>query len=172
MYPSVKKMFWLDFLKRGGKDCNPPATDGPHLDYWQDWDACGDFAGRGRTDEPGLVFGVWRPVMMSNPVLDYPLVYMDKRDYGEEVSVPFRQVFKHITPKGVESAKNLASHVRFKEGQRWYYHSDMTSDECLLFTHYDTEGKGANIHCAVKRGVVGEGQDTRTSIENRVLLFF
>ncbi|GMI38256.1 hypothetical protein TrCOL_g11062 [Triparma columacea] len=172
LHPLARRFVWMDFLKRGGQGNNKPAVDGPHLDYYQDWHAAMSYGGHSSPDEePDVVLGVWRPVLMKNPVLDYPFVYMDASTFKPEDQVRFEQEFSLLTPEGRKTVKNLAAHSHHREGQRWYYHSEQTCGEALLFTHY-TKGKfRANVHCAVKREM-GAGLQTRQSLENRLMIFY
>lgn len=171
-----RKMMWLmDFLKRGGSTGNPPATDGPHLDYYQDWSATMQFRDGctpPSSDTPDVVLGIWRPCMMNSPVYDYPLVFMDAATYKHEHQVRFEQEFKHTLADGtVTPVKNLAAHTHYDANQRWLYYSEVAMNETLIFTHFTKEKFKANIHCAVKQPLP-EGKDTRQSLENRLMLWF
>ena len=175
LHPEAKKFEWFDFLKRGGSGNNPPATDGPHLDYYQDW-AQGQVyrdmeAQTSDADIPDLVIGVWRPCMMKNPVYDYPFVYCSADTFKESAMVRFEQEFSHKTPRGVEDVKNLAAHLHFEEGQKWFYHPEQTCKEVLLFRHYTKAEFKANVHCAIKQELP-KGNETRRSMENRVMIWF
>ena len=55
----------------------------------------------------------------QNPILDYPLVYMDASTFRPEQQVRFEQEFSHKTPNGVECVKNLAAHGHYNSEQRW-----------------------------------------------------
>ena len=174
LHPRAKRILWMDFLKRGGPGNNKPAVDGPHLDYYQDWQATMEYGGHaesGKADQPDVVLGVWRPVLMSNPVLDYPFVYMDASTFKPTDQVRFEQEFSLLTPEGKKTVKNLAAHAHHREGQRWYYHREQTCREVLLFTHYTKGAFRANVHCAVKQEM-GAGLQTRQSLENRLLIFY
>lgn len=115
-------MEWMDFLKRGGPKNNPPATNGPHLDYYQDWPQRQLFAGfegdaASLDAAPDIVLGVWRPCMMANPVHDYPMALVSAATLKESAQVRFEQKFTHRTPNGKETVENLAAHLKFEEGQ-------------------------------------------------------
>jgi hypothetical protein len=154
---------------------DPPADPPPPpLADYQDWQAAMEYGGyseSGKADEPDVVLGVWRPVLMSNPVLDYPFVYMDASTFEPADQVRFEQEFSLLTPSGRKTVKNLAAHAHHREGQRWYYHREQTCREALLFTHYTKGAFRANVHCAVKQEM-GAGLQTRQSLENRLLIFY
>jgi len=194
LHPGVRRFVWTDLLKRGTAN-NPPALNGPHLDHFQDRKQAQEFVGcgvghykaKGTTEAPGvdfeaygaaaIVVGVWKPVMMRNPVLDYPLCVLDASTFREQDQVRFEQhcVYDvnamgangHSTPKS-----NLAAHLRHHKAQKWYYYPRMTIGECLLFRHYTDDQFLCNVHCAFEHGKLPAGADTRTSLESRVALIF
>lgn len=139
LHPNTKRIHWCEFLKRGGNGNNPPATDGPHLDYYQDWAEAAEFSGWQKDDgtpvaadpsaHPDVVLGVWRPVGMANPVLDFPLVYLDGASFRPEEQVRFEQEFDHTTPRGQEHVRNLAANLHYHEQQQWYYHHEVGPKE-------------------------------------------
>merc|ERR1712107_13540 len=80
---------WIDeaFLARNCEDGNPPAIDGPHVDYYVDQSIVKPFAGYDLSAYD-IVIGLWKPENMSNPVVDYPLAVMDGSTLDEDCVIP------------------------------------------------------------------------------------
>jgi len=191
LHPGVKRFAWTGFLKRGGPGNNPPAVNGPHLDFYQDRSQAEAFRGPPSEEDTEkykedpmvkdfelfgqapIVVGVWKPVMMPNPVHDYPLCVMDAASFQEDEQVRSEQEFYHIDQRGDYSkVKNLGAAPHYSEAQRWYYYSHMTNTEALLFRHYTEDKFFCNVHSAVKHEELPAGAETRRSIESRVGLLF
>jgi cephamycin C biosynthesis protein len=132
------------------------------------------------------IMNVWKPI--SNVVKDYPLALCD-----------FRSIDVHhdIVPTTVRHFGNPLGEmytVKYSDKQRWYYYSDMTPQDVLLFKCYDSYSKALSkvtvggwegMNKELVRGVAGLVPHTafydaeaaksgmkRDSIEVRALVFY
>jgi len=196
-FPGAKINQWYSSLFRGDEGQNPAAVDGPHLDSFPDVEkahafraSCNDkYMKESNSDEnvktqlekakAFKMIGVWKPINMKNPVMDHPLALMDQRTFRPwEDAVEFRQEMSHIDQGEKVWFKNLGGHIRYHEDQKWYYYSNMTTEEVLIFTHLSwkksiTDGK-ANPHTSFKHPNAPKDRDfdTRKSIESRVMIYW
>ncbi len=174
-HPEAKKVSFIPFLTRGGDVANPPALNALHLDWFQDDAARNAFNGHETVEEDGLrlhrMIGVWKPINMHTPVYDYPLFFLDASTFRAEHEVPMQQWFEHEVDGEMEAVKNLGAHLRHDPGHRYFYFSDMTTHELVLFHHYSADRLFANVHGAFFQEGLPAGHDTRRSIEGRVLIW-
>jgi len=194
LYPGAKVYQWGSCLFRGGKGQNPPAVDGVHLDMFPDAKRIEEYVGDAnkkyydtvgngpRVDKSVLdsakqvkLIGIWKPINMKNPVYDHPLAFMDASTFNaSEDSVEFRQNMSHKDAGKMVAFKNLAGHIKYREDQKWYYYSDMTTDECVIFSHYTKTDGFACPHTSFKHPGAPKDVpfDTRQSVETRVQLYW
>jgi len=181
LHPRAKRIRWRDFLKRGGAGVNPPARQ-PHLDYYQNWDvwrAAVRHSGEEvkeedlSNEEPDLILGVWRPVGMTNHVLNDPLALMDASDFHRDQMVPLTLEMTHLGGQGKRVGfKTITANIHHHPKQQWYYYPRQTMREILLFRHYTKGQFFANPHTAIKLGDLPAGADTRKSLETRLFVYF
>ena len=174
LHPKAKTVTWTSFLLRGEglSGSNPPATDGAHLDNYQNISALREFTGNNHSlsnekEQLQVTIGFWKPIQMSTPVCDYPLTLMDAASFKPQHQVRFEQHFSHIEAGETKTIKNLASHVHYHKAQRWYYYSAMSNDDLLVLRHYTQETFLANVHAAFHQPSCPDNADTRKSIETR-----
>merc|ERR1711907_13296 len=179
LHPQTKSITWTPFLLRGAgiSGLNPPATDGAHLDNYQNMTARSEYVGdQLPAEQPGgagelqLTIGFWKPIQMTSPVCDFPLAFVDAASFKPEHEVRFEQHFPHIEAGGTKWVKNLASHLHYHKAQRWYYYNAMTTDELLVIRHYTRDAFLANVHAAFHQTSCPNTTDTRKSIETRAYL--
>lgn len=111
------------------------------------------------------VINVWKPI--TGPVLDTPLAVCDARTLKQEDFVETDLVYS-------DRVGEVYS-VAFSEAHRWYYVSEMRSDEALLLKCYDSVENGCarfTAHTAFKHPSSPPDAPTRESIEVRTLAFF
>ena len=65
LHPDAETVYWIDeaFLARNTTGGNPPAVDGPHVDYHVDQSVVKEFAGYDMSDFD-IVVGLWKPTNM------------------------------------------------------------------------------------------------------------
>jgi hypothetical protein len=110
------------------------------------------------------VVNLWRPI--RGPVLDRPLAICDARsvDPGDLIATDL------IYPDHVGETYSVA----FNPSHRWFYLSEMHTDEALLLKCYDSETDGRARfapHTAFVDPSVPDDVPPRESIELRALLF-
>ena len=111
------------------------------------------------------IINLWRPLV--NPVQNFPLVMCDTRTVGTVDVVPTeRRAPNHI------GEILLAT---YNPAHRWYYFSNMTSDEVLVFKTFDSENAGrtpGSIHTSIDVPGVSPDTPPRESIETRAFVFY
>ncbi|MCJ1323144.1 hypothetical protein MMC15_008497 [Xylographa vitiligo] len=110
------------------------------------------------------IINFWRP--MINHAEDFPLAVLDPTsiDYDNDaVALDF------VTPT---SAAETA-YLKHNPNHQWYWLSNQTPDEAIVFTQYDThppKGMFNHVgHCAFRNGAARPGCPPRRSIEARFI---
>lgn len=112
------------------------------------------------------IFNVWRP--LTAPPQDVPLALCDQRTVEKS-----DWVLGKAREPGVDYATDTYSSV-YNPNQQWYYFSDMTLDEMIVFKAWDN-GPDAPIGClhgAFRAPGVPNETPPRVSAESRYLCFF
>lgn len=78
------------------------------------------------------IVNVWRPI--RGPVLDSPLALCDAQSFGDEDLIASDLVYDHV--------RGETSRVEYKPTHRWYYFSEMKTDEALLIRIHDSANDG------------------------------
>jgi hypothetical protein len=110
------------------------------------------------------IVNVWRPI--RGPVLDSPLALCDARTFTDDDLIASDLVYAHV--------RGETSRVEYKPSHRWYYFSDMKSDEALLIRIHDSANDGRarlSFHTSFENPLAA-GAPPRESIEVRALVFF
>jgi hypothetical protein len=110
------------------------------------------------------VINVWRPV--RGPVLDSPLALCDARTFTDGDLIASDLVYAHV--------RGETSRVGFNSAHRWYYFSEMRTDEALLIRIHDSARDGRarlSFHTSFENPLAPEAPP-RESIEVRALVFF
>ena len=110
------------------------------------------------------VVNVWRPI--RGPVLDSPLALCDARTFTDADLIASDLVYQHV--------RGETSSVEFKPEHRWYYFSEMQSDEVLLIRVHDSANDGRarlSFHTSFENPAA-PGAPPRESIEVRTLVFY
>jgi len=190
LHPQVKKITYMAFLLRGGQGENKPAAGTVHLDMWPDpatceaWNAKNEKKGHkkkadadvsdGFSDdglELGMVLGLWKP-RQANPTYDYPLFMCDASTLSKDDCIPQYQRFENISAGKVQTVVNVAGSIKYSAQHQWYYYSEQTKDELIVFRHKTTcEPYLVNYHAAAQLPLP-DGAEKRASIETRAFLFF
>jgi hypothetical protein len=110
------------------------------------------------------IVNVWRP--LRGPVLDSPLALCDARSFSDDDLIASDLVYAHL--------RGETSRVEYKPGHRWYYFSEMQTDEALLIRIHDSANDGRarlSFHTSFENPLA-LGAPPRESIEVRALIFF
>ena len=168
----------------GGSQGQPPATD-VHVDYAPDRAERLARTLLAEAGTPGFRFrriaaiNLWRA--LSPPPQDWPLALCDGRSVGAEEGVrnamirldalPSPEAMEAELPDDPARPEALVFHV--SPAHRWYYFPDMTRDEVLLFTLYESERRGAwRVPHASFADRSRPGAVPRESIEIRTVAYF
>jgi hypothetical protein len=116
-----------------------------------------------------LVIQSWH--VLTPPPQDFPLVFCDN------TSVQRSDLFfiDYIPPPGRVDIRTESHAVAYNPAHRWYYFSDMTPDEVILFKGFDSMADkyaGAPPHTSFKNVDAPATVGARASIEARFLCFF
>ena len=134
-------------------------------------------------DAPGysrfIAFSLWRT--FSPPPQDCPLAVCDGRSLDDEEGVnnPLHVVDEMPSPEAMLApiageADNIAASIfRYRPSHRWWYFSNMTRDEALLFKFYDSD-HSVTWRCPHSAFYDSSLPDphTRESIEIRLIAYF
>lgn len=110
------------------------------------------------------IVNVWRPV--RGPVLDSPLALCDAQSFGDGDLIASDLVYPHL--------RGETSSVEFRPEHRWYYLSEMRTDEVALIRIHDSAADGRarlSFHTSFENRQA-QGAPPRESIEVRALVFF
>jgi len=190
MYPQTKRIQWMTNLVRGGNHFgDQPAAPAPHLDYHQNdtereifydsYDLPVPFGDNknepnvlmgvfdNEDEKLGVMLGVWKPIQ-PDQICDLPLAIMDARTFEPENQILY---YLHINFLFM-TFHNLNGAISYNPNQKWYYYSQQTTKEVLVFHQY-TKGKWrANPHTAFKNKNCPKDTESRISAEIRVALYF
>ena len=110
------------------------------------------------------IVNVWRPI--RGPVLDSPLALCDARSFTDDDLIASDLVYPHV--------RGETSTVEYKPGHRWYYFSEMQTDEALLIRVHDSADDGRarlSFHTSFDNPLAPDAPP-RESIEVRTLVFY
>jgi hypothetical protein len=110
------------------------------------------------------IVNVWRPI--RGPVLDSPLALCDARSFTDDDLIASDLVYAHV--------RGETSRVEYNSRHRWYYFSEMQTDEVLLIRVHDSANDGRarlSFHTSFENPLT-LGAPPRESIEVRTLVFF
>jgi len=110
------------------------------------------------------IVNVWRPI--RGPVLDSPLALCDARTFTDDDLIASDLVYPHV--------RGETSSVAYNPSHRWYYFSQMQTDEALLIRVHDSANDGRarlSFHTSFNNPAA-IGAPPRESIEVRALVFF
>jgi len=112
---------------------------------------------------------IWRA--FSGPPVDVPLAVCDSTSVPESDIIEATAGFDR---DGVVVWSFAAMNFRFNPAHRWYFFSDMTPDEVLVFKRYDTDPARACFvpHSAFTDPTVGPDAAPRASIEMRTISYW
>jgi hypothetical protein len=112
------------------------------------------------------IFNAWRP--LTPPPQDVPLALCDQRTLDEADWVVGRTVEPDF-PDGIPYITSV-----FNPRQRWFYISDLTPDDVIVFKGYDAapDAPMGCMHGAFRQPNPSPGATPRASMEVRVIAFF
>ncbi len=112
------------------------------------------------------IFNVWRPI--TPPPQDVPLALCDQRSLAESDWTIGRTVEPSF-PDGVPYISSV-----FNPRQKWFYFSDLSLDEVIIFKGYDSDRTAPMgcLHGAFRNPHVPVGTIPRASVELRLFAFF
>ena len=112
------------------------------------------------------IFNVWRSI--TPPPQDVPLALCDQRT-GKEADWVVGKTIEPEYPFPIPYVSSV-----YDEGLRWYYYSDMSVDEALVFKNFDNgpaQPLGC-LHAAFQLEGVADDAVPRASAETRIAAFF
>ena len=195
LHPNATKIKFGDFLTRGEKGEKPKTSGHPHLDFY---DYLGDLPApienntysstefvRTAPDAASadLILGIWKPLQMANPIYDSPLAMMHADDFDPKQIMPASAIFESKNKNNRWGSNTLGFLREGSKNDRWYYFSNQTCDEAIVFTQWrrpatsssqedGAKNKNPNVHTGFNTGPLPEGADTRFSIEARAFVYF
>src|SRR6202162_5037838 len=110
------------------------------------------------------IVNVWRPI--RGPVLDSPLALCDAQSFTDDDLIASDLVYNHV--------RGETSRVEYNPQHRWYYFSEMQTDEALLIRVHDSANDGRarlSFHTSFENPLTPDAPP-RESIEVRTLVFF
>jgi len=110
------------------------------------------------------IVNVWRPI--CGPVLDSPLALCDAQSFTDDDLIASDLVYADV--------RGETSRVAYNPAHRWYYFSEMQTDEVLLIRVHDSANDGRarlSFHTSFENSLT-PGAPPRESIEVRTLVFF
>lgn len=110
------------------------------------------------------IVNVWRPV--RGPVLDSPLALCDARSFTDDDLIASDLIYPHL--------RGETSSVAYRPEHRWYYLSEMQTDEVALIRVHDSAADGRarlSFHTSFENRLAPDAPP-RESIEVRALVFF
>lgn len=114
-------------------------------------------------DRRVLGINIWRSVS-PRPLARLPLAVCDR------TSIDRDDLEYDLNPNAKPRPFN-AHYCRPNDAQRWYYYADMTRDEALVFTTYDSHPADGEVFCPTLHTAVpvpkSEGLQERVSVEVR-----
>jgi hypothetical protein len=107
---------------------------------------------------------VWKP--LKGPLRDWPLAYCDASSLNIEDLIAIDSVGKTFVAE--------VYNVHHNPSQNWYYLSDQTESEAIVFSGYDSQNseKSKVAHCAFSLPDTKRAETPRESIEIRALAFY
>lgn len=145
-----------------------------HMDYttfaahrWVEW--MEGWEGRPLRHYPRFaIFQTWR--CLTPPPCDNTIVFCDASSLRHEDCIVFDACMR--VPYDEPGNAFESQFARFDPGQRWYYFSDLTPDELIVFKGFDSEpGRDAQPpHNSAD--LPGENTAPRVSVEARFFAFF
>lgn len=132
--------------------------------------------------EKGLEYAlinVWQP--MRNVAVRQPLVMLDYESIADGDRVSLSSLSSRKIPdnvRGSAAAQTMPvveiSQIKYNPAHRWYYFSDVTPEEALVFTQIEGRAGRARycLHSSVANPHAPAGAPERESVETRVLCAF
>ncbi|GAA6042582.1 hypothetical protein JCM8097_003142 [Rhodosporidiobolus ruineniae] len=115
------------------------------------------------------IINVWRPI--SHPAQDCPLTYMDYRSLDPKNLIKTDLI---LSNEGNRKGENYS--LTYNPEQKWYFLSDMTPQECVVFKIYDSLNQPGisqlTPHSAFVNPTAPADALPRQSIEVRALVFY
>jgi hypothetical protein len=110
-------------------------------------------------------YNIWRAT--TPPPQDFPLAVCDARTLARDDEVTVKAVTKELSGLIIHDTTSY----RYNPAHRWYYFSNMTPDEVIVFKTHDTDSARAHrvAHTAFTDPTCPEGVTTRASVEMRAL---
>lgn len=111
------------------------------------------------------IINLWRPLV--DPVQNFPLVLCDARTVGMADVV--------ATERRSPTHTGEILLATFNPRHRWYYYSNMASDEILVFKTFDSADAGrkpGSIHTSIDIADTPPDAPPRESIETRAFVFY
>jgi len=180
----VQEMLKKRFPEAKAIECVSPIIRGPnanspirsvHFDYWSDLEEAKQFGSETVADflellesnnsTEGMILGVWKPIRYA--VEDDFLALLDVQSFNHEEAFKVYYDYPALDEDGFQyQLRSIGGSVPYHSNQNWFYFSNMTPNEALIFTQFDSTSfhPKINAHTAVSRGL---NKRPRQSVELR-----
>lgn len=159
----IKDHHWVDGVQYG------PCATGVHNDYADFIEPDGTVSKKFSEvmgmplDQRVIGINIWRSVS-EQPLARFPLAVCDRTSINRD------DLEYELNPNAKPGPFN-AHFCKPNNDQRWYYYSEMTRDEALVFTTYDSHPTDDPVFCPTLHTAVpipgSEGRQPRESVEVR-----
>lgn len=159
----IKEHHWIDGIQYG------PCATGVHNDYADFIEDDGTVSKKfseimGMSNDKRIIgINIWRSVS-EKPLVRFPLAVCDR------TSIDRDDLEYELNPNAKPGPFN-AHFCKPDDDQRWFYYSQMTRDEVLVFTTYDSHPTDDPVFCPTLHTAVpipgSEGRQPRESVEVR-----
>ena len=159
----IKEHHWIDGIQYG------PCATGVHNDYADFIKDDGTVSKKfseimGMSNDKRIIgINIWRSVS-EKPLARFPLAVCDR------TSIDRDDLEYELNPNAKPGPFN-AHFCKPNNDQRWFYYSQMTRDEALVFTTYDSHPTDDPVFCPTLHTAVpipgSEGRQPRESVEVR-----
>jgi len=114
------------------------------------------------------IYNIWRT--FTPPPQDFPLAVCDAKSMSRDDEVTVTAISLELAGEIVHDTTGYA----YNPEHRWYYFSDMTIDELIVFKQHDSDpARAVRIaHTAFTDPTCPPGVETRASVEMRALAVF
>ena len=125
-----------------------------------------------------IILGFWKPYKMKGKVCKDSLALL----YSANVNISsnlfeYVHTFKRNISIKLANGTNVWEHHPISipienDNNKWFYFSNMTTDEMIIFTHWNSNIFKSNAHGAFTPNICDKNEEPRQSLESRVLIVF
>eukprot|EP01083_Nonionella_stella_P140088 428812_1 len=120
-----------------------------------------------------LVLGTWTPMHMNDTVCTDSLALLDTSSTLKQDVMLFQENYNTKLRNGeIDLRKGTIAAVRKNKDQKWYHYSNMTTDEMIIFHHFDSNEFRQNAHVSFTPNYCNKNHEKRKSIDSRIFVQF